>query len=192
LPVPQEKFLHYTRDAHGRAANEDTGVHISHQTTATFAMYPVDKMRITQVDGWKLKNTTGLSLNRYGPAGQEWPEGRVYDYAMLRADFQHHFVTPDDYHSQGAAVHQCRAFPSARLGTVSENFPFTYCAAEGTKGLFACCTEALATRRSTAVMPECGVPKSRSTALEYGSDMGLKVCIVCGASCRRELDAHLI
>jgi hypothetical protein len=34
---------------------------------------------------------------------QEWPEGRVYDYAMLQADFQHQIVTLEDYHSQKAA-----------------------------------------------------------------------------------------
>jgi hypothetical protein len=43
LPVSQEQFLHYMRDTHGRAVNEDTVVHINHQTTATFAMYPADK-----------------------------------------------------------------------------------------------------------------------------------------------------
>ena len=33
------------------------------------------------------------------------------------------------------------------------------------------------------------MPKSRSSPREYGSDVGLQV--VCGATCRRELDAHL-
>jgi hypothetical protein len=127
--VSKEESIHYLEESFHCEVNMQTKVYVNTVVMAKFNVPEIDKVRPSLVDGWALEDVVDLGTQVNAVDGRS--KEALYNYALLKSDFQHRFLTLEKVPSLLKWYPQC-----SHHGC--NNFPFIFATAQDKESTFVC------------------------------------------------------
>ena len=173
--VSQDELIKYLKENFDGEVNMQTKVYVNTVVMAKFDVPDFDKMRCNLVNGWPLDyvvdaKTTVKAVNGKG-------KDTLYNYALIKSDFQHRFLTLEEQPSLLKKYPQCHH-------TGCNNFPFIFATAKDKENTFICSMEHW---DPNTIKPKCQNQKCNNDVLPMKFGTEVRMHLVCSLECMDEV-----